>query len=173
LELESELAAKVLPFGALNVSILRDLCGQKVPANGRKMPTHGLYAIATKHASPQGLDHSAQHFSAGRSFFQAMRPARLLLERRSTGRGAKLTEPVLLTTRDEVIRLRPELSAIHLGKPQLNSSTSDGTASTDDASTDEDNRRNRQAPNSTPADNNPDQRNNVVHRTPVSESGTR
>jgi hypothetical protein len=87
--------------------------------------------------------------------------------------GPSLPNGVLLTTRDEVIRLRPELSAIHLGKPQLNSSTSDGTASTDDASTDGDNRRNRQAPNSTRADNNPDRRNNVVHRTPVSESGTR
>jgi hypothetical protein len=80
------------PFGALNVSILRYLCGQKMPANGPNMPTHGLYPIATRHASPQGLDHSARHFSAGRSFFQAMRPARLLLERRSTGPGAKLTE---------------------------------------------------------------------------------
>ncbi len=69
--------------------------------------------------------------------------------------------------------MRPELSAIHPGKPQLNSSTSDGIASTDDASMDGDNRRNRQAPNSTRADNNPDRRNNVVHRTPVSESGTR
>jgi hypothetical protein len=70
--------------------------------------------------------------------------------------------------------MRPKLSAIHLGKPQLNSNTSDGTASTDDASRDADNRRNRKAPNSTRADNNnPDRRNNVVHRTPVSESEIR
>jgi hypothetical protein len=87
--------------------------------------------------------------------------------------GPSLPNRVLLTTPGRGPQVEARGSAIHLGKPQLNSSTSDGTASTDDASTDGDNRRNRQAPNSTRADNNPDQRNNVVHRTPVSESGTR
>src|SRR5258708_13706457 len=67
------------PFGALNVSFSRYLCGQKMPANGRNMPTHALYAIATRHPSPQRLHHTARHFSAGRALFQPMRPARLRL----------------------------------------------------------------------------------------------
>ena len=79
-----------------------------------------------------------------------------------------------LTTLDGVLSASPELSTIHLESQHLNSSASDDMPNTGGANTDVDSTRNRRAPNSTREDNsNPDRHNNVVHRTPVPESGIR